>query len=268
MKRFNKQIRLMTYNIHSGIGRDRRYNLRRIIEIIRSENPDIITLQEVDRGLSRSNYDDQTRLLGEFLEMEAIHCGTRLLNGGDYGITVLSRFPFIRNHRYDISDYRTRSEPRYCLRVDVAVRSDAPLHIFNCHLGLATSERHYQRKRMLSEAILLNEDLHHPVVLMGDFNDRPVPVVHRILRHHFNDVFKLAGKRCGPTFKWGPLRWRLDHIYASGDVHVVDAWVLNDRLTRVASDHRPILAEVEVGWHPERPRPARLAERERLLAER
>ncbi len=248
MKQYRKQIKLMTYNIHSGIGTDRRYDLKRILQVIRDENPDVVTLQEVDRGLPRTKYEDQTRILGEALGMDYLHCGTRLVNGGDYGITVLSRFPITGKHRYDISDYRTKSEQRYCVRVDLAVAPGAPLHVFNCHLGLATGERQFQRRRMLSEAILLNQDLHHPVVLMGDFNDRPVPVVHRLLRHHFHDVFNRLGKRCGSTFCWGPLRWRLDHIYTSDDVRPVDACVCKTALTKIASDHRPLISVVEMSW--------------------
>ncbi len=43
-------MRLLSYNIHKGIGgRDRRYRLERIVDVIESENPDFICLQEVDR---------------------------------------------------------------------------------------------------------------------------------------------------------------------------------------------------------------------------
>src|SRR5678816_2257900 len=89
------------------------------------------------------------------------------------------------------------------------VEPNAVLHVFNCHLGLAARERSFQRKQMLSEAILLSKDLHHPVILMGDFNDRPIPVVHRSLRSHFMDAYQDAGKFWGPTFKAGqfPFVW-------------------------------------------------------------
>ena len=66
---------------------------------------------------------------------------------------------------------------------------------------------------MVSDAILLSKELHHPVVVMGDFNDRPISVVHRTLRKHFTDAFTAAGKRWGPTFRVGPIPFRLDHIY-------------------------------------------------------
>ena len=55
-------MRLLSYNIHKGIGgRDRRYRLERIIGVIEEENPDLICLQEVDRNVRRSRFDDQPR---------------------------------------------------------------------------------------------------------------------------------------------------------------------------------------------------------------
>jgi endonuclease/exonuclease/phosphatase family metal-dependent hydrolase len=101
---------------------------------------------------------------------------------------------------------------------------------------------------MVSDAILLSEELHHPVVVMGDFNDRPISVVHRTLRKHFTDAFRASGKRWGPTFKVGPIPIRLDHIYVSGGIRVLDCWVRNDELALVSSDHRPVIASVEVTW--------------------
>ncbi len=61
--------KFLTYNIHYGIGRDRRYKLDRIIEIIGNENPDVASLQEVDNNLSRTGFDNQSRIISERLGM-------------------------------------------------------------------------------------------------------------------------------------------------------------------------------------------------------
>ena len=91
-------MRLLSYNIHKGIGgRDRRYRLDRIIQVIQAEDPDFICLQEVDRHLARSRHDDQPRKLSEALKATAhlYQSNVRLKNGG-YGNLVLSRWPFRR----------------------------------------------------------------------------------------------------------------------------------------------------------------------------
>ena len=181
------------------------------------------------------------------LELTPSFCAARAEQQGSFGLAVLSPFTVVRHQQYDLT-YGERSEPRYCQRVDLAVEPGAVLHVFNCHLGLAVRERVFQRTRMLSDAILLSEDLHHPVILMGDFNDSPISVVHRRLRRHFADAFTAAGKRWGPTFKVGPLPLRLDRIYCSRNIRVLDCRVRDDQLTRVASDHRPVVATLEVSW--------------------
>ena len=237
----------MTYNIHSGVGLDKRYDLGRIRRVLNEERPDIAALQELECGSRRTSSDDQSNALASDLAHTSSFCATRAAGRGSFGIAVLSTFPVVYQHQYDLT-YQTRSEPRFCQRVDLEVEAGAIVHVFNCHLGLGVRERTFQRKQMVSDAILLSKELHHPVIVMGDFNDRPFPVVHRDLRKHFTDAFTLAGKRAGPTFKAGPLCLRLDHIYLSQGIRVLECTVRNDELTRIASDHRPVIASVEVTW--------------------
>jgi len=241
-----RRLKLLTYNIHSGIGTDRRYDLGRIRRILEEERPEIAALQELDCRVRRSGGDDQSSKLATVLMVTSTFCATLAHEEGSSGLAVLSRFRVLHRQEYNLS-YLHR-EPRYCLRVDLEVEPGAVLHVFNCHLGLATRERSFQRKQMLSEAILLSKELHHPVILMGDFNDRPIPVVHRSLRSHFQDAYQAAGKFWGPTFKAGPIPLRLDHVYVSSGIRVLDCVVRNDRLARTASDHKPLIATVEVTW--------------------
>ena len=239
------RLMCMTYNIHSGVGVDKRYDLRRIQRVLAGTQPDVVALQELDCGLSRSGHDDQSTALGRDLDAAAVFCPVLPLERGSFGIGVFSRFPVLRHQHYELG-HRRNGEPRYCQRVDLGIGPDAVLHVFNCHLGLTARERVSQRNRMLSDAILLSEELQHPVVLMGDFNDSPISVVHRNLRQHFTDAFSAAGRRWGPTFTLGPIPLRLDRIYCSRTIRVLDCWVGNDELTRVASDHRPVMASLEV----------------------
>jgi endonuclease/exonuclease/phosphatase family metal-dependent hydrolase len=242
-----RQLTFMTYNIHSGVGVDKRYDLGRISRVLKAERPDIAALQELECRSSRTSYDDQSNVLANDLALTSSFCATRSAEEGSFGLAVLSAFPVLHHHQYDLS-HETLGEPRSCLRVDVEVEPGAVLHVFNCHLGLTIRERAFQRKQMVSDAILLSEELHHPVVVMGDFNDRPISVVHRTLRKHFRDAFAAVGKWWGPTFRIGPIPIRLDHIYISSSVRVLNCRVRNDALTRVASDHRPVIASVEVTW--------------------
>ena len=95
-------FRLMTYNIHKGIGGvDRRYRPDRIIETIAHCSPDIVLLQEVDDGVPRSRYHKQVDLLATHHQP-----GTRITQIRTRGIhfkpeyvVVKSERPFqVRNH--------------------------------------------------------------------------------------------------------------------------------------------------------------------------
>lgn len=238
-----RRLKLLTYNIHSGIGRDGRCDLSRIQRILDQEQAAIAALQEIERTPDA----DQVNELAAGLPVTASFCATRAAGEGSFGLAVLSPLRVLNCEKYDLT-YGSAREPRYCLRTDLEVVSGAVLHVFNCHLGLAARERRFQRDRMLSDAILLARDLRHPVVLMGDFNDSPFSVVHSSLRLHFRDAFRATGKRWGPTFRAGLIPVRLDHIYVSPGIRVLDCFVRNDPLARVASDHLPVLATVEISW--------------------
>jgi endonuclease/exonuclease/phosphatase family metal-dependent hydrolase len=242
-------LKVMTYNIHYGVGRDNRYRLDRIIAIIKNEDPDVVALQEVDKNLSRTNFDDQPRIIADALGMHFHHCVNRRIGDGEFGIATLSRFPIWENQRYDLSfqpRFRIRYiEPRGALHSDIILHS-AHLHVFNVHLGLSIRERIYQRRKLLSESILLNGTLQKPTVILGDFNDRPISVVNLPIQSYFHDVFKLSGCRDGATFRWGPIKLRLDRIYVSSQIHPIKAYISNTPLSRLASDHMPLITVAEV----------------------
>src|SRR5580692_10116804 len=121
-------MRLLSYNIHKGIGgRDRRYRLERVIQVIQDEDPDVICLQEVDRHLARSRHDDQPIKLAEALEATAhlYQSNVKLRNGG-YGNLVLSRWPLLGSEQ--ISLRRKRRKPRGA-QMAVVETPEGPIHI-------------------------------------------------------------------------------------------------------------------------------------------
>src|SRR4051812_18760125 len=97
-------MRLLSYNIHKGIGgRDRLYRLERTIQVIQAEHPDLVCLQEVDRNVRRSQYDDQSKRLAAALHAAAhlyqlnVHIGV-----GGYGNLILSRWPIRGVHQVSL----------------------------------------------------------------------------------------------------------------------------------------------------------------------
>jgi endonuclease/exonuclease/phosphatase family metal-dependent hydrolase len=225
-----------SYNIHRGVGLDRRRDLDRIARVIAEIGPDVVGLQEVVRenGVAHA---DQGQYLAAALDMTLIMGETRAFGDGTYGNAVLTRLPVLNAMRCDLScDGR---EPRGALRVDLGV-ADTAVHVFNCHFGLAFHERRAQLE--LLHAFLRATDCEGPRLLMGDFNEWHRGPVTRGLRREFSSPMRRLRRTHPAVF---PL-FRLDRIYWDVELQGETFHVHRSRLARVASDHLPVVARVRV----------------------
>ena len=66
----SRRLKLLTYNVHSCIGTDRRLAPERVAEVIAAAQPDIIGLQELDVGRRRTGGIDQAHTIAEILKMK------------------------------------------------------------------------------------------------------------------------------------------------------------------------------------------------------
>src|SRR5437867_9850840 len=82
-------VRVATYNIHTCIGVDRRYDPGRIGAVLREIDADIACLQEVDARRRGDRYADQWAYLGEVTERRVI-TGTGIReHRGRFGNAIL-----------------------------------------------------------------------------------------------------------------------------------------------------------------------------------
>jgi len=237
-------MRVLSYNIHKGIGgRDRRYRLERIKHAIERENPDVICLQEVDRNVRRSRNDNQPLLLGKYFRAagRCFQLNHRLKTGG-YGNLVLSRWPILTRHNISLR-HGTRKERGALLAV--IDTPEGPLHVANCHLGLAEQERKWQVERLIAHR-LFAESSHLPTVVIGDLNDWRNQLHTSVLKTHgFEHVTAPISRfRSFPAYM--PVA-SLDKAFARGNIQVVAARVVRTKLSRVASDHLPLVVDFHLG---------------------
>jgi len=232
-------MRLLSWNIHKGIGgRDRRYALGRIIECIEAENPDLVCLQEVDRLVRRSDFDDQPRLLARHFRAHSVFQSNVAVGRGCYGNLVLSRWPVETRHRILLR--QGSRKPRGAQLVSVA-SPEGPLHVVNTHLGLAERERHWQIDRLLGHVLFRSAD-HLPTLLVGDFNDwRDTLAGGPLAGGGFAQVTAPArGFRSFPA--WLAVG-SLDKAFVRGRIGVREARIVRTRLAKVASDHLPLVVD-------------------------
>jgi endonuclease/exonuclease/phosphatase family metal-dependent hydrolase len=233
-------MRLLTYNIHKGVGgTDRRYRLDRIIDVIRAEQPDLVCLQEVDRNAKRTRHDDQPEILAERLQANAALFQLNHPNGhGGYGNLLLSRWPLVSEHQLSIRYKRRKNRGA---QVVVVQTPQGPLRLVNWHLGLRELERHWQVTHLLHHAAFTQSG-RLPTLVVGDYNDwRNTLGRLRFVPQGFDAVTDPA-----KTFRSFPAflpTLSLDKVYRRGGVRVDSATTLRHQLARRASDHLPLVVD-------------------------
>lgn len=233
-------MRLLSYNIHKGIGgRDRRYRLERVIGVIEEENPDLVCLQEVDHNVRRSRFHDQPKLLAEHFHAAdwLTQTNVKLKNGG-YGNLLLSRWPLTARHQ--ISLRLNTKKPRGA-QIAVIDTPEGALHLVHWHLGLAEAERHWQVNHLLDHA-LFRESSALPTLIVGDTNDwRNTLAGGPFARHGFTQVTTPISRfRSFPAyFPMGSL----DKTFYRGHLTIRAARVVRTALARCASDHLPLVVD-------------------------
>ncbi|RLT09359.1 MAG: endonuclease [Planctomycetota bacterium] len=233
-------MRLVSYNIHKGIGgTDRRYDLDRIVDVLVALEADFLCLQEVTIDLPRTSRHDQADILAaRFQPMFATFQQNVHWKVGGYGNLVLSRWPLLEHHR--ISLQFGQKKPRGAQLVVVETPSGL-LRVTNWHLGLSEGERHWQTHRLLSHPVF-HSTAEHPTLMCGDFNDWRNTLGHTLLLPKgFTQATAPAGKfRSFPAVM--PVM-SLDKVFHCEGITIESAHLVKTREARRASDHLPLVVD-------------------------
>ncbi len=236
-------MRLMSYNIHKGIGgRDRRYRLNRIIEVIEEARPDVMCLQEVDQNVRRSRYHDQPKLLAEHFEVADSHYQQNVfIKKGGYGNLILSRWPFIS--QYQVSLRLGQYKPRGAQLVVIQTPS-GPLHLVHWHLGLREKERRWQVRQLLGH-VLFQENAKLPTLFVGDTNDWRDRLASKVFPEHQVKQATNPPRRFRSFPAYLPMV-SVDKLFYRGPVMIENIDLMRTKISRRASDHLPLVADVKL----------------------
>jgi endonuclease/exonuclease/phosphatase family metal-dependent hydrolase len=171
-----------------------------------------------------------------------VMASARHLRGHQFGNVVLSRFPIAHHVEHNLS-WKT-CEARALQRVDIHAPGHI-LHVYNVHLGTALLERRYQAERLA--AIVSDRHVQGAKIVLGDFNEWMRGLTTKLLSSRLKSLdlgTYLTRRRTYPGLF--PLL-HLDHIYYAGAIEIAAIQLPRTRLSLVASDHLPLVADVRIG---------------------
>lgn len=242
------QITVFSYNIHIGIGTDEKSALERTAAVIRSVSPDLVSLQEVDRMARRTGGVDQAAELakmtglrmafGKALDQPGIDA-----KGGEYGVAILTRLPirWFRTRPLPFTrGYETRTVLEAELEWSKGSSEPIPLRFYATHFDNASADDRLASAKMLVELAGVNPVI--PCILAGDLNAAPDSDPLKTLASSWGIAG--AGREL-PTFPATSPSRQIDYVLFRPKERwkVIETRVVDEP---VASDHRPILAVLEL----------------------
>lgn len=251
-------FRMMSFNIHNGIGTDGVYDLQRIADVIADVDPDVVALQEVHdqnradwEGESPTNWDAQHELLAKWLGMDFITFGAQRdwsIEDGyrrRAGNAILSKRPILESTVYPYEAQESAITERNTVETRLSV-AGTDIWVYNTHLNQNQGEYTMAQAEQLLDIAATHNG---PKILAGDFNMFDGREIYDTVAAEFTDVLKEVGED-GPTAPahsdppWGP--YRLDYIFASDSSIIRGGERIMYETEYSPSDHRPVVADLMV----------------------
>ena len=247
------KFRVLSYNIHRAIGVDRRFRPERIIRIIDNYKADIVLLQEVDEGAPRSRELDLALELATGLGFPYHAVGHNVtLRKGRYGNATLSRYPILSERNIDLTIDLWKRRGCQHTAIDLGGGLEPGhlhrrLDVFNLHLGLSAGQRARQVELLARSGEMTALPPSAACLVGGDFNDwRSLLVPFLTGGMNFRSATDSSTGRPLRTYPSFFPRGPLDRIYYRGPLSLLTAYRCRLRLSRLASDHLPIVADFEI----------------------
>ncbi|HEV8534402.1 MAG TPA: endonuclease/exonuclease/phosphatase family protein [Candidatus Limnocylindria bacterium] len=224
-------FRIMTFNIHQGFSAGQVPSLDQIVNVISSESPDVLVLQEVARGWMIDEQHDALGVLAERLGMQYVF-GPNI--GDLYGNAILSRSPMTDVRRIRFAPQPSaRHQPRGAVGVRIG-----DIVVVTTHLDEIPDSSAIRQEQV--RAILREWAAERVAVIAGDMNADPSdPEMGLFSLAGYEDLAEPAGST---TTMDDPQR-RIDYVWGIG----VTGSSPHTVMALGASDHRAVVVNVRSG---------------------
>ena len=231
-----REVRFMSYNVHHCEGADKKVNLERIASIVKKERPDFVGLQELDCKAARSGGVDQTVELGKLTAMYATYAKAIPLQGGSYGVAILSKEKPLSVFRAPLPG----KEPRVLLLCEFA----------DCWVGtthLSLQEENRLKAVEIMRGAVAERAASKPVYLTGDWNAVPQSKELESVRGFMKLLSAAKGRTYYGFEKHDPSsEFCIDYVAvdaaSAATIKVKDTYVIADY---ESSDHCPVVVVTE-----------------------
>lgn len=227
-----------SYNIHKGVGLDRRRDPDRIVSVLREINADVIALQEADMRLGeRASIIPRAMLDDTHWKVVPVAKRPRSIGWHGNAILVRREIEIVEAHPLDLPTLEPRGAAMAVLEAD-----GTRFCVVGVHLDLSGLRRRDQIRALLRHCDVLDQG--QPCVLMGDFNQwgRQTGAMQEF------DLDSEGGwhmAHTGPSYPSRRPLAQLDRIICNEGFVVRDAKAHHSALATVASDHLPVWAKLE-----------------------
>jgi endonuclease/exonuclease/phosphatase family metal-dependent hydrolase len=230
-------VRVMSYNLHNGFNPDGRLDPEALVQTIQEANPDVVGLQEVQRGWLIDGNLDLLTYLSQRLQMPYVFGPTA---DPIWGNAILSRYPIKERGNVPLPP-RTLLIKRGFMWARVDVGNGDELLLIATHYDHV--DKNSEIRQQQSPEIVKFWQRRTRTIVLGDMNARPDTKEIAMLRDGgLSDAFAAAGSGSGYTFNSIVPSRRIDYIWSSPDLTVNDFLIPKG----TASDHLGIAVKVGV----------------------
>ena len=236
----NPNPKFMMWNIHTAIGDDDIFQINRLIQGIKENDPDILGLNEVDLGAIKTSFVDLPSFIAHKLNMYYFFGFTFYKH---YGDVILSKYPILKAEIIPLPLAIPSERPRSLIRAEIQINSSIWV-IFVTHLSTNSDDRLVQVPFIVNE--IEKEISFERIIWMGDFNLEPDSTEYSLINStsilNFTDTYRLLNSDPGYTGDFDDAHnphKRIDYIMCSPD--------LLPKISRIfcsiSSDHCAIITQ-------------------------
>ncbi len=257
-------LRIMTYNTHNfeDINKPDAFAYKKILNLIKLQNPDIITFEEFNVRASRYRFCDT---LTQIMHSKNYYFEPFITTPADStGLAIFSKFPIINHSVIKLSDEKSDNQgivadirsPRGIVRVYCFHLQSIMLNVGDYEI---IKHKRYYRKylggtirkfktayiKRAQQAVMIKQQTAHckyPYIFAGDFNDPPNSYTFHVISKGLKNAFREKGSGYGITYNQGLPIFQIDYILTSQQFEVLNYQIVKQKI----SDHYPVMADLAI----------------------